>query len=285
MTHVRQATPDDLDLVFPLFKGFATNSQVDPEDWKKIFGKLWDQRDPCCGYVLMDGKEAVGFLGTIFSKRLITGIPRDFCNLTSWIVKPDYRSESLSLLFPLMGRKDLTLTNFTASNRVIEVLLKVGFNSLEDHYQMILPIPLPASDCKVHFDAEIIEKLLHGDNLKLFLDHKKLHCIHILLEFQNEQCYLVLNPARKRNLPVMFVDYISNLNFFIKYIQRFAFSICKQLKVYGLMTGEHNMCGKRFTLALRIKRRHALLYRSKVVSPGNIDTLYSEIQVLGLKPV
>ena len=285
MTVVRQATQDDLDLIFPLFKGFATHSQVDPEDWKKIFGKLWDRQDSCCGYVLMDGKEAVGFLGTIFSQRLIKGIPRDFCNLTSWIVKPDYRSESLSLLFPLMGRKDLTLTNFTASNRVIEVLLKVGFHSLEDHFQMILPIPLPAIGFKVHFDAEIIENTLHGDNLRIFLDHKKLHCEHILLEFQNDQCYLVLNPARKRNLPVMYVDYISNLGFFMKYIQRYTFSICRKLQVFGLMTGEHNLRGSRFALALRVKRRHALLYRSKDVSPENIDTLYSEIQVLGLKPV
>jgi hypothetical protein len=285
MTLVRQATRDDLDLVFPLFKGFATQSQVNPEDWKKIFEKLWDKQDPCCGYVLINGKEAVGFLGTIFSKRLIKGIPRDFCNLTSWIVKPDYRSESLSLLFPLMGRKDLTLTNFTASNRVIDVLLKVGFKSLEDHYRMILPIPLLTAGCKVYFDTEIIENILQGDNLRIFLDHKKLHCRHILLEFQNDQCYLVLNPARKRNLPVMFVDYISNLDFFMKYIQRYTFSICKHLQVFGLMTGEHNMRGSRFPLALRIKRRHALLYRSKDVPPENIDTLYSEIQVLGLKPV
>jgi len=285
MTQVRQATPDDLDLVFPLFRGFATHDQVDPNDWKKIFRKLWDGQDPCCGFVLMDGKEAVGFLGTIFSRRLIKGIPSDFCNLTSWIVKPDYRSESLSLLFPLMGRKGLTLTNFTASNRVIEVLLKVGFDSLEDQYQMILPIPQPSTGCYVHFDAEKIEIGVQGDNLRIFQDHKDLHCDHVLVESAEGSCYLVMNPARKKNLPVLYVNYISDLVVFKKVIQRCAFSICRWFGVYGLMIGDHSLKGVQFPLALKINRRHALLYKSMEIAPENIDTLYSEIQVLGLKPV
>ena len=142
MTSVRKATKEDFDHIFPLFQGFATHTQVNPQDWKKIFSPLWSGQREQFGYVLEDGNEAVGFLGTLYSLRMIQGEKREFCNLTSWIVRQDYRSESLSLLFPLMGGKDLTLTNFTASNRVIEVLLRLGFQSLEDHYRMILPLPV-----------------------------------------------------------------------------------------------------------------------------------------------
>ncbi len=83
----------------------------------------------------------------------------------------------------------------------------------------------------------------------------------------------------------MFINYISNPNFFVKYIQGCARSFCRQLNIQGLMVGEHSLGGKKLPLALRIQRRHALLFRSKNVDRSQIDTLYSEIQVLGLKPV
>jgi hypothetical protein len=285
MTSVRKATRSDYDLVFPLFKGFATHTQVDPQDWKKIFSPIWANQREEYGYVLQDGGEVVGFLGTLCSTRSILGTMQEFCNLTSWIVKPEYRAESLSLLFPLMSRPDHTLTNFTASNRVIEVLLKLGFRSLEDHYWMILPLPAAPGGIKILMGAEVIKNKLDGQDAVILHDHLKLHCQHILLESSDGHCYMVLNPARKRNRPVMYVNYLSNPDYFINNIQKCTYSLCRQLKINGLMVGEHSLAGSRIPLALRIKRRHALLYRSKIVSPGQIDTLYSEIQVLGLKPV
>jgi hypothetical protein len=285
MTSVRKATKEDFDHIFPLFQGFATHTQVNPQDWKKIFSPLWSGQREQFGYILEDGNEAVGFLGTLYSLRMIQGEKREFCNLTSWIVRPDYRSESLSLLFPLMGDKDLTLTNFTASNRVIEVLLRLGFQSLEDHYRMILPLPVARGNIKITSDPEQIRPRLSGLEASIFQDHLPLHCRHVLLESSAGHCYLVLNPAIKRNLPVMFVNYFSDPGYFLRNIQQIALHLCRQLHIYGLMVGEHSLGRKSLPLALRIKRRHALLFKSRVVSPEDVDTLYSEIQVLGLKPV
>ena len=285
MATVRQASSDDLELVFPLFTGFATHSQVKPEDWKKIFTPIWKDQPEEFGYVLEDRGEAVGFLGTLFSTRRVGGVPRRFCNLTSWIVRPEYRSESLSLLFPLLSRRDLTLTNYSASNRVIEILLKIGFHSLETHFQMVLPIPSPPRHIQVTFDLQEIQSKLAGVEKQIFQDHRSLHCTHVLIESVSDHCYLVLNPARKKNLPVMFVDYLGNPEFFRKTIGWCTYRICRSLGVYGLMVGEHSLGRGRLPFSLRVRRRHALLYRSRDVIPSEIDTLYSEIQVLGLKPV
>lgn len=282
---IRQAVSEDFDFVFPLFQGFRTHSQVDAGDWKKIFSPIWREQKPSFGYVMENDGNAVGFLGTLFSKRTIHSAEKEFCNLTSWIVRPEYRNESLSLLFPLLGQKDLTLTNFTASNRVVEILLKIGFKSLEEHFQMVLPVPTLSSRQKISADPGEIGNRLTGESLRIFQDHKHLHCRHVLLELNGEICYLVLNPARKKNLPVMYVDYIGNLPFFTKSIHKFAFSLCRKLNIYGLMVGEHSLGSKKLPFALRVKRRHALLYRSRDILPADIDTLYSEIQVLGLKPV
>ncbi len=285
MTSVRKVNSSDFDLVLPLFNGFATHTQVNPQDWKKIFHPIWVNQRQEFGYLLEDHGEVVGFLGTLYSNRSISGKQQEFCNLTSWIVKPEYRSESLSLLFPLISSQDLTLTNFTASNRVINVLLKLGFRSLEDHYRMVLPFPFASGALQIITDPGKIEEKLTGTDSAIFHDHKTLHCRHVLMCSPTENCYLVLNPAIKRNRQVMFINYIGDMDFFVRTIQRCTRTICRQLGVQGLMIGDHSLAGKHLPLALRIKRRHALLYRSKYVPPGKIDTLYSEIQVLGLKPV
>jgi hypothetical protein len=285
VTTIRQVKPGDFEKVLPLFQGFATHSQVNPDDWRKIFSAIWSGQEPSFGYILEDHREAVGFLGTLFSTRMIRNTPREFCNLTSWIVKPEYRAESLSLLFPLLSRKKLTLTNFTASNRVISVLQKIGFKSLEDHYFMLLPYPVPLSGCKLILNPDEMKKMLEGEDLCIHQDHRNLHCIQVVMETPGGILFIILNPARKKNLPVLFVDYLNDPELFNDFKQRCVFAICRQFKVYGLMIGAHSLRGRSPRFGLRITRRHSLLYRSNEVAPEDIDTLYSEIQVLGLKPV
>lgn len=285
MTTVRKANGNDFDIVFPLFSGFATHTQVNPADWKKIFTPVWSEVDDPIGYILEDGGKTVGFLGTIFSERKINGQMHRFCNLTSWIVLPEYRNESLSLLFPLLGKKELTITNFTASNRVSEVLLKLGFKDLEDGFRIILPLPTPGKRIKLEMDIKNIRSQLDADNQKILDDHSGLHCIHVLMTNLKSRSYLILNPAVKKHQPVFYINYLSNLELFLEYYQAFSFEICRRMNLKGIMVGDHTLKGRSLPLTLGVRRKHSLLYRSKSVSPFDIDTLYSEIQLLGLKPV
>jgi hypothetical protein len=285
MTSVRKATVEDFDHVFPLFSGFATHTQVDPSDWRKIFTPLWSQKNEPFGFILEDGQNPVGFLGTLFSERKINGKDHLFCNLTSWIVKPEYRNESLNLLFPLLGRKGLTITNFTASNRVVDVLLKLGFNDLEKNFRIILPLPVPGSRIRILDDLSVIHKRLDASNQRILDDHATLHCVQVLITCDNAQCYLVLNHAVKKGRPVFFMNYLSNLEFFITHYQALAYPLCRKYSLSGIMVGDHTLKGHRLPLTLHIPRKHSLLFHSKDVKAEEIDTLYSEIQVLGLKPV
>jgi len=114
----------DFERIHPLLDGFVNASHLTKEDWRKQFNPPWGGHRDYCGYMLLDDKQPVGFLGLLFSRHPIHGQIEEFCDLAAWIVKEEYRSNSLALLFPLLKEKNLTITTFTASNRVITVLKK-----------------------------------------------------------------------------------------------------------------------------------------------------------------
>jgi len=148
--------------------------------------------------MLLDDKQPVGFLGLLFSRHPIHGQIEEFCDLAAWIVKEEYRSNSLALLFPLLKEKNLTITTFTASNRVITVLKKLGFQDIETELHFLLPVPIPHPSIKVIFDKEKIAESLDGDACQIFSDHRDLHCWHALIKTHADSCYIMLNCAQKK---------------------------------------------------------------------------------------
>ena len=65
--------------VYELLLDFRTK-HLTIEDWKNIFEYKWDQEQKYCGHGLFDGKKLVGFIGLIFSQRLIDNKIEFECN-------------------------------------------------------------------------------------------------------------------------------------------------------------------------------------------------------------
>jgi acetoacetyl-CoA synthetase len=140
MPETRKAYPQDFETVYPLLREHFRNPAVSKEDFRRLFQKHWRSPEDHCGYLLEENGQPVGFLGTIFSLRPVGGRMEHFCNLTAWYVRPEHRSSSLQLILPMLSLKKTTFTNLTASSRVIEVLQKLKFKSLEDRIWFIPPI-------------------------------------------------------------------------------------------------------------------------------------------------
>ena len=106
------------------------NPRVTEDQWRSLFAPRWNQDEGYAGYALTDRGRVVGFLGYLFSSREIQGRPTRFCNLSSWIVEPEYRSDSLKLLMPALKLREHTVTNLTPRPSVAKILEKVGFHYL-----------------------------------------------------------------------------------------------------------------------------------------------------------
>ncbi|MGD0709441.1 MAG: hypothetical protein ABSA51_13495, partial [Anaerolineaceae bacterium] len=152
-------------------------------------------------------------------------------------------------------------------------------------FKIILPLPAGLlSSNTLTTDTTIIPNHLDASNLKIFQDHVALYCDHALFSRQGEICYLVLNKTQKKGLPIAYVDYISNIDVFLKNANEIAWRVCSKLKVAGLMVGDRFTQNKTIPGSLTVARKQFLLYRSNKLSEADINTLYSEIQILGHAP-
>jgi hypothetical protein len=95
---------------------------------------------------------------------------------------------------------------------------------------------------------------------------------------------MIFNRAFKKRFPVAFLDYVSDLDLFLTHIHSSSARICSRLGVTALMIGAHSLKGNKLRGSLEVPRKFKLWFRSEELSSFDVDTLYSEYQVLGLKP-
>ncbi len=108
------------------------NPAFPPDRWNRIFAWGWQNPEDHVGYGLVtDAGDYVGFAGTIYSDQEVGGRVERFCNITSWYVEEGHRARALSLIMPVLSRRDLTITNLTSSDVVNELFRKLGFVELE----------------------------------------------------------------------------------------------------------------------------------------------------------
>jgi len=129
---VRPAHVGDIDAIVPLLRtGFG--SHWSPEMWLRLFQYPEVENQPNLGFVLESGDQLVGFLGAIYSERLVGERLERFCNLSSWYTIPQFRNFSLKLLMALLAQRGYTFTNLTPSEQVVQVMKACGFRPLESH--------------------------------------------------------------------------------------------------------------------------------------------------------
>lgn len=284
MPTIHKVYPSDFDLIYPLLLEFD-NPLLDRQAWRALFSPHWDAPQDHFGYYIEEDGKAVGFLGTIFSRRTINGQPRNFCNMSTWVVKEEYRGMSLMLLFELLKLKGYTITNFTAYH-VAGMLRKAGFKDLAAHVKVIPPLPHPAAlwgGVEVVTRLEQIAARLRGDLLDIHTHHAPLKCRQTLLERGAEQCLVIFDVVRRKRLSVARVHFISNPVFFARRAGQFTLPFCFKNRVAALFVPENLLQGQAVRLAFTIPQRQTQLYKSADLSANDIDALYSELQILGLK--
>ena len=280
MPTIRKATIDDFDYVYPLFIRFQ-EPRPSKAEFQQLFVPRWGSDETYTGFILEENGQAVGYLGTLFSIREINGRKEKFCNLCTWIVNEEYRSEGLPLLFRVLRMKDVTVTNFTG-NRVASILTKFGFKPIDKTLKILLPIPARGDGCELIFDTSRIAPYLDTHNRRIFEDHRDFKYPFVLLNARDGVSLLSFNKVKRKRLPVLEVHYLSGRDVFLKHIRHVLLSLCIRTGAVGLMVGDHFLGGESIPFSLTIPQRQVRLFRSTTVSIEEMDTMYSELQVLNL---
>lgn len=284
MTSVRKALAEDFEEVYPLFQGFRA-PRPDKETFRQLFVKRWDSRAEHFGYLLEEKGQPVGFLGALHSSREIEGRIEKFCNMSCWIVQEQHRSEGLSLLFQLLQEKDTTFTNFTGV-KVAPILTRFKFRPLDTSAKILLPFPTRIvfrEPGGVLLGADRIAPHLSGHDRRILEDHRPFRYPHALFLGKSSYAYLVISKMRLKGLPVAKIHHLSHPDVFCRLAPALLPQFCLKAGVVGLLVGDHYLRGLTVqTAAVTFPHTLPYLVRSSSVSLEEMDTLYSELQVLNL---
>lgn len=284
MLVVEKAIASDFEEVFELLVKF-TQVPTPKEVWKRLFTNHWHGDEDYFGYVLRDHDKIVGYMGLIFSKRNINGVEHKFCDMTSWIVKEEYRHESLRLLTPVLALKGYTFTNLSASDAVFKIMKAMRFMDLESKLLIFYPkvrslIAAMNQGVSVTFDPQKIAEKLNANELKLFQDHRPLGCVFGLITSPASQCFMIGHITKRKHIPLLRLHYVSNANVLGDCLGACFPSIILKHGVIGVIVDERFMRGKIAGGVHVSERPTRKLFKSSTLTKDDIDSLYSEHVVL-----
>jgi len=281
---LRKVGVDSFDEIYPLLAAFG--GDVAKDDWQRmLFTYPWAD-GPNRGYAIYADGRAVGFLGTIFSRRKVAGQMERLCNFSSWIVEKEYRGASVMLMRPLVAElPDCTIVGHTPVPVTVAVFTRLGFQPLESE-ELILP-PLPGAAEAVRAlggsfttSPERIRDELEGDERVIHADLAETKVRRVLLRRGRRRCYLVARLGRRKRLRVAEMLYIGDLEFF------WENRILAQAALFAAMGAVAISVDKRFADGFRVPRafhrpRPRIFRPSRPdIRPVSIDGLYSELLML-----
>ena len=246
-----------------------------------VFNYDWNTQNHPYGYAMQDKDgNMVGFLGTIFCERVFDNIKYLYCNLAVWIVNPEYRPYAFLLIKPLLNNK-ISLTNYTPSQNVVNLLVKLKFNLIKINYSLTSLIS-PASFIRslnkrftIIYNVAGNLHLINQLDQQYYHDHNTDRCINFIIVDNLAKftpSLVVCFKSKIKQFKILNIAYASNYNLLETAWPYISFKLGYRFKV--LFNGEYYEKKPSIKALLRITRdRNFIFYNSD----KNQDLLYSEM--------
>jgi acetoacetyl-CoA synthetase len=260
--------------------------------WEPVFEYPWKLAEFPYGYAILDDGKIAGFLGTMYSRRIVEGKNVIFCNMTSWIMDAEYRAMKIGnkLLDAILESEQLLITNLTPSGSHRKSYEKKGFQVLEQE-QISIPIfprftttinGAKNGDRLVTFDIEEIQTSLDESDRKILDDHKGLPCVHFLIRRRDSSgyCYGLATTSAVHKLnfiraKLLNVCYLSDPALFVQ-----SLNLVKKkfwaLGRFVFLRYDSRLITRRLS-RLEFKNQGLRLFRSNGIAAPHVDNIYSEL--------
>jgi len=190
----------------------------------------------------------------------------------------------LALMRPALRLSGHTLTDFSPTDRVCAISKKLGFKRLDSRLRILLPSWRLAghADVALNEDPAIIATRLTDADAKLLEDHRHDAFGHLLVEEGDSYCYTIFNRVERHAMPYCHVHYISNQDLFARHAQPIRRCMIKTTRGRYVAFDARLSAGAKLRASVIVPFGSQQLFRPADVRPEEIDSLYSEVSLLGL---
>lgn len=238
---------------------------------------------PIC-YILTFKNKVVGFVGTIFSKKIYSKKKFLNCNIHSWMVDQSHRAVS-SLLFKKIKEKNSLITVLSALPRLSKTFINLGFKKLIIKYKLVFIKKILNKQISPGFyisrDKILIKKVLNKSLKRILKDYSNTEYEKFIFtkNKSKESCFIVAKKTYKKKIfKTLNLIYCSNPLFlknniinFCKIIEKtFNISLCGEF----YMKENDSLFKKNIGLSF-IKNKH--IYLNIIPKNFKFDLLYSEV--------
>jgi hypothetical protein len=256
-------------------------------DWRNVLDYAWDLGEGYSGYAMLDNDEVVGMMAMVFSRRLINGVEKKFCNLHTWWVREDYRGRSVAMLRPILRLNDYTITHFTPCDRVRAVTKRLGFEDLDSRLRILLPQPVRSRKAMSRgadllFEAAQITPKLDAGNQRILLDHLPYRVGNLLVQDGVRSSYVLYTHVVRHRLAYCHVHYVSDMSVYQKNEAAVRAALLRRHHAKFVAVDDRLTSGMRFQNSFKFWAPAHALFKTNDVVPGQIDNLYSDVVFLSL---
>jgi len=313
MIEIHKAYTEDFEILYPVLK--ELDAAIPKETWRQLFVRHWDSHENYVGLKLVIDNKIAGFLGLIFSERIINGNIEKICNWSSLIALKEYRDgvTPKQLILKALEVEDCTIAGLTPTDKLYKIYMGLGFKELDNGIRLLFRLGFNCRKYKKNiYYNDSVAQYLNEKDLKIFNDHKKFNCSHILVKTEKGCIYILLRkcryPLNKLNLPrVIFyanilikkilgysflssrpsfgkVHYCNDFESLSLHINKHINDICKRTEIKGLLIDERFLNHRKIKNSIKGSWQKSV-YKSNSknpILPADIDSLYSELFLLDL---
>ena len=282
-TTTEAATPDHFEAVHQRLL-HPLNPEIDEAVWRRLFDQPWARPDDLLGQVLLADDTPVGYAGFIHGRMPRSdGSDQHLCNLTSWVVDPEYRHAAVSLIMPLLRMKETTVTSLTNIAAVPPVLARLGFEELESARCLLRPTlrrrrGWNARETLVGFDE--VHEALPAAEQRIAEAHRDLGEHVVLRGSDGKLCYAMVTRGRWRRIPTARLRWITPgvlaevAPALLRALRRHLGAILLEVDARHVPEGMPGVMRRE----LAVPR----MFRSSGMRPVDVQDVYSEFVLLGL---
>jgi ribosomal protein S18 acetylase RimI-like enzyme len=280
---IRPATMADIEPVCSLLHEHM-DARFSPDRWRRLMTYRWLDDKPDFGRVAIVDGRLVGFVGMVYSDRVLEGRRHRIVNICAWCLNKAHRKAGFGfeLMRSAIADDAMSYTILTSSSRSVSLLEAIGYRILDDDRRIWIAKGDPTG-LEIEVDPSRILRRVDSVARDMLRDHDELPVRPVLVADRTGSCLAVFSVAKKRD-DVTYYDvlHLTNPLFLAARAQAIADGLLPRDRKAVLAVDTRLLQGHANdgTAERLLVPRY---YKSSTLQPGQIDNMYSELQILDLK--